>query len=246
MPDNLAALPLVQFYPTEVYPCSYFQDRQACSLVAVPANRVGPQVYDQLVRLGFRRSGLFVYRPECAGCAACIPVRIPTAAFCPDRSQLRASKRHAGLSVRLLGLSYVDEHFQLYRRYQATRHPGGGMDQDDRQQYEKFVLQSNVTSFLAEFREGGVLRMVSLIDQVEEGLSSVYTFYEPGVAQASFGTANIVWQVGLAQQMGLPYVYLGYWIAACRKMAYKIRFRPLEGLINGVWQPLRVDQTPVR
>lgn len=237
MTEEIAEFP-VQFYPTETYPCSYLPDHRARSLVAAPASLVGTQVYSSLLQLGFRRSGQFVYRPECDGCRACIPVRLPVVAFSPDRSQLRAAKRHADLSVRLLGLDYVEEHFQLYRRYQSIRHAGGGMDQDDHEQYENFILKSNVASFLAEFREDGVLRMVSLIDQTEDGLSSAYTFYEPDVAGASFGTANILWQIGLAGQIGLPYVYLGYWIKACRKMAYKIRFKPLEGLVDGVWQPL--------
>jgi len=242
MSEALPEFP-VQFYPTETYPCSYLPNRQARSLVAAPANQVDTRVYSQLLQLGFRRSALFVYRPECDECRACIPVRVPVAAFSPDRSQLRAAKHHANLSIRVLGLAHVDEHFQLYRRYQSVRHPGGGMDQDDRDQYENFILKSNVASFLAEFREDGVLRMVSLIDQTGDGLSSAYTFYEPDLPGASLGTANILWQIGLARQIGLPYVYLGYWIEECRKMAYKIRFKPLEGLVDGVWQPLPASQT---
>lgn len=242
MSNELAAFP-VQFYQTETYPCSYLPDRQARSLVAAPANQVNTQVYSQLLQLGFRRSGQFVYRPECDECCACIPVRVPVAEFQPDRSQLRAAKRHADLSIRLLGLVHVEEHFELYRRYQAVRHPGGGMDQDDRDQYENFILKSNIASFLAEFREDGVLRMVSLIDQIGDGLSSAYTFYEPDLPGASLGTANILWQIGLARQIGVPYVYLGYWIEECRKMAYKMRFKPLEGLIDGVWRPLSANQT---
>lgn len=242
MSEALPEFP-VQFYPTETYPCSYLPNHQARSLVAAPANQVDTRVYSQLLQLGFRRSGLFVYRPECDECRACIPVRVPVAAFSPDRSQLRAAKRHANLSIRVLGLARVDEHFQLYRRYQSVRHPGGGMDQDDCDQYENFILKSNVASFLAEFREDGVLRMVSLIDQTRDGLSSAYTFYEPDLPGASLGTANILWQIGLARQIGLPYVYLGYWIEECRKMAYKIRFKPLEGLVDGVWQPLSTSQT---
>lgn len=237
LPDQFK--PIV-FYATATYPCSYLDGETARSQVAAPPNRVDAQVYSTLLAQGFRRSGEYVYRPACDDCRACVPVRLLVEDFVPNRSQIRAGKRHAHLQVRMLGLKYLDEHFQLYRRYQAERHPGGGMDHDDREQYENFILKSNVTSFLVEFREGDVLRMVSLIDQVADGLSSAYTFYDPDVPGASFGTCNIIWQAGLAHQMGLPYLYLGYWIEACRKMAYKTRFQPLEGLVDGIWQRLPI------
>lgn len=112
------------------------------------------------------------------------------------------------------------------------------MDLDDREQYENFILRSNVASFLVEFREAGRLRMVSLIDQVDDGLSSAYTFYDPDVAGASYGVFNILWQIGLARQLGFPFLYLGYWIGECRKMTYKTQYRPIEGLIDGKWQLL--------
>ncbi len=150
-------------------------------------------------------------------------------------------KHHANLKTRLLGLEYSEAHFQLYQRYQLVRHAGGGMDQDNREQYENFILKSNVASFLAEFREEGQVRMVSLIDQLDDGLSSVYTFYDPDIVGASFGVFNILWQIGLAKQLGLPYLYLGYWIEECRKMAYKTRYHPIEGLVNGEWQPLKLQ-----
>jgi arginine-tRNA-protein transferase len=112
------------------------------------------------------------------------------------------------------------------------------MDEDSREQYENFILKSQVDSFLAEFRLDGELKMVSLIDQLGDGLSSVYTFFDPADSQASYGTYNILWQVELARARGLPYVYLGYWIAECRKMAYKTRFHPIEGLVDGAWRML--------
>jgi arginine-tRNA-protein transferase len=145
---------------------------------------------------------------------------------------------HEQLSVLRRELAYDSEHYGLYLRYQRYRHPGGGMDQDSREQYQHFLLHSNVSTNLYEFRLDGRLQMVSLVDQLVDGLSSVYTFFEPNLAGASLGTYSILWQIERCQALKLPYLYLGYWIAESRKMAYKATFRPIEGLIAGRWSPL--------
>jgi len=161
---------------------------------------------------------------------------VPVALFQPTRSQKRAKRVHGKLTVVGRELAYDSQHYALYLRYQRYRHPGGGMDQDSREQYQHFLLHSNVTTQLYEFREDGLLRMVSLVDRLVDGLSSVYTFFEPDVPGASFGTYNILWQIERCQAMGLPYLYLGYWIADSKKMAYKATFRPIEGLQGGEWK----------
>jgi arginine-tRNA-protein transferase len=232
------ALRTVQFYTTASYSCSYLPDHTARSQVAVPSELIESTLYSRLVRLGFRRSGQFIYRPACDHCQACVAVRIPVALFRPSRSQRRTRQRLGDLQVRLLGLEYHEAHFELYQRYQQARHAGGGMDEDDRSQYESFILKSNVTSFLAEFSDASGVRMVSLIDELDDGLSAVYTFYDPEPPQASFGVFNVLWQIELAQTLGLPYVYLGYWVESCRKMAYKTCYKPIEGLIGERWQTL--------
>lgn len=227
----------LKYHTTHPYPCGYLSDRMARSEVVAPEQTIDTQTYAELMHQGYRRSGRFVYRPQCEQCRACLSVRIKVDAFDPNRTQRRCWKKHRHLTVRQNKLYFDWKHFALYQRYQARRHADGVMTQDNHEQYQNFLLQSHVNTSLISFHEPEHLRMVSIIDLLPEGISSVYTFYDPDIGQASFGTYNILWQIQLCRALKLKYLYLGYWIKEHHKMNYKANFQPLEVLLDGRWLP---------
>lgn len=229
----------LQFYVTVGYPCSYLPKQLAQSLIATPKELVNAAVYSALIEQGFRRSGDLAYRPHCEHCNACISMRIPVNLFKATRSQKRVLKKHQHLSTQILPAAFYDHHFKLYTDYQLARHPESFSEEsengDVRTQYKHFLCASNVDTVMVEFREGDTLKMVSIVDIVNEGISAVYTFYDPSDVKASYGTYNILWQIQWATLLNVQHVYLGYWIQESQKMAYKDNFKPAEKLIDGNW-----------
>jgi leucyl-tRNA---protein transferase len=230
----------VQLYATAPYPCSYLPHKEARSQVATPSHLVHDDVYAGLIAKGFRRSGLFTYRPHCDGCQACVPVRVLAHRFTPTRSQKRIWTKHQHLEVRVLPVAFDPAHYALYQSYQQVRHAGGGMDNDSTEQYRQFLLQSRVNTRLVEFWQPATdnhdkqLVMVSIMDVLSNGLSAVYTFFDAHIT-TGLGTFGVLWQIEQAKILGADHVYLGYWIADSSKMNYKRAFMPQEHYIAEQW-----------
>jgi leucyl-tRNA---protein transferase len=234
-----APLHKLQFYVTTPYACGYLPNKLAQSLIATPHHLVDANIYSGLIAQGFRRSGKFAYRPHCETCNACIAIRVVLGEFTASRSQKRAFKQHANLTAQIMPLGYQQDHFELYASYQKARHAepeNFNQEKDEAEQYRQFLCQSNVESLMIEFRDAkNQLKIVSVVDIVGDGVSAVYTFYDTLNTKTSFGTYSIMWQTEWTKILGLPYLYLGYWIAESEKMAYKQAFKPQQKLIDGEW-----------
>lgn len=241
MPQTNVRLPSIQWYTTAPYPCSYLPLQESRSKVAIVPPDQTQARYDALIQTGFRRSGTFIYAPHCKSCAQCLAMRLDVTAFYATRSQRRASAALEHMNVTCLPLQFDESHFQLYYRYQKARHTE---PQDEsslseaRLTYQQFLLRSYVDTELLVLRNAdGQLLAVSVLDWVSDGVSAVYTFYEPEAA-GSLGTSAVMWMVAAAKRAHLHYVYLGYWIADSPKMAYKSRFTPSERYQAGRWQTI--------
>jgi arginine-tRNA-protein transferase len=225
----------LQFYLTIETPCPYLADRASSNIVPDPQVPLTAGIYDQLIRMGFRRSGDHVYRPHCPHCAACVPVRIPVHAFQPRRTDRRLLRTNASVHTQTMPATYKEEHFELYRRYTASRHPDGGMAEMGEEEYIGFLSTSWGRTLFTEFRLDKQLMAVAAYDQVADGLSAVYTFFDPELEKRGPGRLAILWQIEEARRLGLHYLYLGYWIAESPKMSYKTDYRPIEKFFDGRW-----------
>lgn len=229
---------IVRLFQTLPHACGYYSEREAQNLVIDPASPQLPEIYDLGLQRGYRRAGSHVYIPHCANCRACVACRVPARSFRPDRAQRRSLKRNADLQVDILPARYNEERFDLYRRYLEWRHPNGGMDNAQIEDFSRFLYtQWSPTRFI-EFRARGQLLAVAVTDFCKVGISSVYTFYEPEAVDRGLGTFAILEQIRIAGEFGLDHVYLGFWIAGHPKMDYKTRFRPIEVLRAGEWVTL--------
>ena len=227
---------VVRLFQTLPHACGYFAQRTAQNLVIDPAAPQLAQIYDVALSRGYRRAGGHVYRPMCPGCRACVAARIPVQQFRPDRSQRRCLQRNADLELAIAPARYSEDHFALYRRYVNTRHTGGGMDNPDTDDFTRFLYTGWSPTVFVELRLHGRLLGVAVTDFTANGLSAVYTFFDPNESARSLGTYAILRQIELARARGLAHVYLGFWIQDHPKMDYKARFRPLELLGPEGWR----------
>ena len=225
----------ILLFATPAHACSYLPGRDATTLFVDPDFPKDIGIYTLLSRNGFRRSGEHVYRPNCEACAACVPVRVPVAEFRPRRSQRRTLKDNRDLRVVPRESHFCEEHFLLYSRYLSARHANGGMDNPTRKQYREFLLSSWSETLLYEFRLGGHLLAVAVADHLSDGLSAVYTFFDPDASARGLGVYAVLWQIEAARRAGLDWVYLGFAIEGCRKMEYKRAYLPQERYEKGRW-----------
>ncbi len=233
-PDNPEQLRL-SFYSTPTHDCSYLDDRQAITLFADPQAELDNHIYSTLSQYGFRRSGKHIYRPSCPSCNACIPIRVPVNDFAPKRSHKRVWRANQDIVVDMHGAEFRQEQHALYVKYIQARHPDGGMNDPDPDKYMEFLTSEwSVTRFM-EFRLDKQLVAVAVLDQLEDGYSAVYTFFDPDLPQRSLGTLGILWSIEFTRKLQLEWLYLGYLIKESPKMRYKTQFQPQQGFINGQW-----------
>lgn len=227
----------IKLFLTKEHDCSYLPDQRASTLFVDPYVLVDEDTYDQLNQLGFRRSGRHYYKPHCADCKACIPSRIPVQHFKPSRQQQRTIKKNAALSkLMCTSINSFDEHYALYSRYIEARHKDGDMYPPNRDQFEQFIQEITDATRFIEFRDAGKLVCVSVVDLLSDGLSAVYTYFDPEMDEKSLGVYAILHNIELAANQNLPFLYLGYWIEDCDKMSYKTNFRPTQLLIDQEWK----------
>ncbi|MFK8020049.1 MAG: arginyltransferase [Pseudomonadales bacterium] len=231
----MTVLSKIKIFATYPHECSYLENQEATTLFVDPGADIDSSAYARLSELGFRRSGTHLYRPHCKDCKACVPARIPVALFEPNRRQRRITRKNKDLTTELLENINSDEYFDLYHRYICARHQDGDMYPPTREQYDSFLnCEWQSTRFIV-FKSEGKPVAVSVVDEMDNGLSAVYTFFDPDEPKRSLGAFAILWQIQYTQALQLPALYLGYWIKQCAKMSYKTEYRPLEMYVNDEW-----------
>lgn len=225
----------LKLFQTHSHDCSYLPDLQARTVFVDPETKLTKTSQTRLAALGFRRSGDFVYRPNCKDCSACVPVRIPVNLFKASRGQRRILNRNRSLTVEICSATSNDERYDLYARYISTRHKDGDMYPPSPEQFADFLTNTEADSRFIEYRDEGKLVAIAATDLLDNAYSAVYSFFDPDNQRASYGVYTILSQIEQAKQAGLDYLYLGYWIKACQKMNYKVDYRPIELFVNDQW-----------
>jgi len=233
--ESVTELESLQFFQTQPHDCSYLRDKAASTVFLNPKQKLDSSLYSQLSEYGFRRSGKHIYKPLCADCQSCIPMRVPVALFKPKRQQKRTWKRNQDLSVSIVKSIDTDEHYALYESYIIQRHSDGDMFPPSRDQFKSFLADQWHLTRYYEFRDQGKLIATSVADVMDNGISAVYTYYDPNENRRSLGIFVILFLIEQSQILDLPAVYLGYWIKSSPKMNYKSEFRPLEIQDGSSW-----------
>ena len=233
--ENIDELESLQFFQTQPHKCSYLGEQTATTVFLNPKQRIGKALYSQLSEYGFRRSGQHIYKPLCANCNACIPMRIPVQLFEPNRQQRRTIKRNQDLTVDIVSSIDTQEHYALYEYYINERHSDGDMFPPSREQFRGFLANEWQTTRYYEFRDQGRLIASSVADVMDNGISAIYTYFSPDEKRRSLGSFVILYLIEQSKKYHLPSVYLGYWIKASAKMHYKSAYRPLEIQNDGQW-----------
>ncbi len=227
-----------QFYVTAPQPCPYLPGRMERKLFTALQGEGAQRLNDGLSKQGFRRSQNVLYRPSCADCAACLSARIDVADFSPSRTQRRVARRNAGLERQIASPWATEEQYALFRRYLESRHASGGMADMDTFEFAAMIEETPIRTRVVEYLdpETGALVATSLTDILDDGVSMVYSFFEPDMPKASLGIYLILDHVEIARESGLPYVYLGYWVPGSDKMGYKAAFAGLDVYVGERWQ----------
>lgn len=234
----MTSLSELRFFKTPAHQCSYLPEREATTLFVDPAASIDTDLYTTLSASGFRRSGEHIYRPYCEGCNACIPVRVNVQEFNLARRQKRNIKANRDIVVKRQVPYFNDEYYALYERYIAARHSDGDMYPAAPEQFNSFLVDGRREAIFFEMRIDKQLVAVAVVDQLNDGLSAIYTFFDPDQSNRGLGSFAVLWIIEEAKRLGLPYVYLGYWIKECQKMSYKMDYKPLQMFINNHWVPL--------
>lgn len=231
----MTSLSHLKFFTTPEHECSYLDAKIATTLFVDPDYNTSNEEYSELSALGFRRSGRHIYRPHCQDCKACIPLRVPLRSFKANRTQRKIYKKNQHLDISICKPIFKQESFDLYDRYIRARHSDGDMYPPDEEQFTSFLVNGRPEAVFYEFRHEGKLVAIAVADQLKDGLSAIYTFFDPDFNHLSLGSYAILWLLNTTLEQGLPYLYMGYWIKECQKMSYKTDYKPMEMFIDNQW-----------
>ncbi len=231
----------LEFYVTPDHECPYLKQQQSKTLFLNPERQPDEKIYDWLIDKGFRRSGDHVYRPHCESCKACISVRIKSNLFSANKQQRRCFKKGKRFTTKIHPAKFDKPHYQLFEHYINTRHADGDMYPTSEKQYQDFILCDWMNTQFLDFIEPTTGKLIAccVFDQLESGLSAIYTFFDPDYSKFSLGRLSVLTLIELNNHLNLNYVYLGYWIKGCQKMSYKGEYRPIECFVQDRWINLK-------